>query len=314
MPDYYQLSAWAAHPMLDDPSDFVPKGYQFGAKTLPEVDVFFVHPTSFTQKTEDWNAEVNNSGINQKTDQGSILFQASTFNVLGRVYAPRYRQAHLRSYIHMDSGGKEALDLAYSDVERAFLFFIEFESKGRPFILASHSQGTTHLMRLIKEHLDHTLLKNRLVAAYLVGMRVNQDEFDEIPPCKSEGDTGCYLSWMTFRKGTLPVFYDDKFDLHAVHNPINWTSNLDSSGFSKRKIHNGILMPDFRIRFPHSIVAKTSKGMLWIKKPRVWYGWLLGRKNWHIADYNLFWNHVRANALLRSSNYLKQDFPDNTHH
>jgi hypothetical protein len=68
------------------------------------VDVFFLHPTTFTlnRKLENTNAGIDDAYINAKTDYSSILYQASVFNQQCRVFAPRYRQAHLASFFSKD--------------------------------------------------------------------------------------------------------------------------------------------------------------------------------------------------------------------
>lgn len=88
---------------------------------------------------------------------------------------------------------------AYSDVRRAFINYLEYHI-GSPIIIAGHSQGTQHAKTLIKEFFDGQLLKNRLVAAYLVGMPVKQDEFKTIPPCIDSLQTACFVRWRTFQK------------------------------------------------------------------------------------------------------------------
>ena len=45
---------------------------------------------------------------------------------------------------------------SYQDVRSAFLHFIETIDPNEPFVLASHSQGTFHLARLIDEEVDGT--------------------------------------------------------------------------------------------------------------------------------------------------------------
>lgn len=67
---------------------------------LSQADVFFLHPTSYLdgKKHNTWNAALNDEKINKKTDLGSILYQASLFNNVGKIYAPRYRQAHLYAF------------------------------------------------------------------------------------------------------------------------------------------------------------------------------------------------------------------------
>jgi hypothetical protein len=201
IPDYSNLNMWAAHPYKYDPSDSIPKPFIKEGKDST-VDVFFIHPTTFTDPARVWqfNADVNNDTLNAKTDYSSILYQATIFNQQGRVFAPRYRQAHYGMYAYPDTArARMAFDTAYSDIRRAFKYYLEHH-KGRPIIIAGHSQGTQHAKTLIKEFFDGQLLKNRLVAAYLVGMPVTKDEFQTIPPCTDSLQTGCFVSWRTFQK------------------------------------------------------------------------------------------------------------------
>ena len=102
LPDYTDINYWAAHPWKKDPSDSLPGALQ-KEKRDSVVDVFFLHPTTYvdavwideknlsdsTERTR-WNAPIDDSFINEKTDATSILFQASAFNRY-RVFAPRYR-------------------------------------------------------------------------------------------------------------------------------------------------------------------------------------------------------------------------------
>ena len=116
------------------------------------ADVFFVHPTTYTGKpiNDYWNAPVEDLKLNNQTDKSTIQYQASIFNEAGRIYAPRYRQAHLNVfYTDNKQLSKKVLDQAYSDVKNAFLHYLKFHNEGRPFIIASHSQGTVHCTRLI---------------------------------------------------------------------------------------------------------------------------------------------------------------------
>jgi hypothetical protein len=97
-PDYNNLDYWAAHPGKKDPSDSIAKPLEANYKFDSSIDVFFLHPTTLTDRDDSSNnASIGNNALNVKTDQTTILFQASVFNEY-RVYAPRYRQAHIRSY------------------------------------------------------------------------------------------------------------------------------------------------------------------------------------------------------------------------
>ena len=123
VPDYSNLDHWAAHPWKKDPSDSIPAPLRTEERDTI-ADVFFIHPTTFTKK-EDFarsNAAIDDPYINAKTDYSTILLQASAFNQYGRVFAPRYRQAHIGNFYSADSvSASRALALAYQDVRNAFI-------------------------------------------------------------------------------------------------------------------------------------------------------------------------------------------------
>ena len=174
--DYSNLYNWAAHPEKKDPSDSIP-AILANYKTENSVDVFFIHPTTFTDKkiTHLTNASIENDSISAITDYGSILYQASAFNSDANIYAPRYRQAYIGMYYTTDTlKAIKAFDTAYSDVKAAFEYYLKHYNNNRPIVIASHSQGTTHAKRLIKEFFDNKPLQNKLVMAYLVGMPIKE--------------------------------------------------------------------------------------------------------------------------------------------
>src|SRR5512139_1181819 len=92
---------------------------------------------------------------------------------IARIYAPRFREAHISNYFTKDTiAALKAFDLAFQDVKKAFEYYLNNYNHGRPIIIASHSQGTTHALRLLKEYFEDKPLYNQLVAAYLVGMPI----------------------------------------------------------------------------------------------------------------------------------------------
>src|SRR4030095_8182241 len=140
-PDYSDLKYWAAHPFKWDPSDSMAAHLAFAANDS-SVDVFFLHPTTYTGKIKNkkYNADIDDANTNVKTDYSSILYQASVFNGQCRVFAPRYRQAHLSMYFQSDTNAaKKAFDFAYQDIKAAFAYYLEHYNEGRPIIIASHS-------------------------------------------------------------------------------------------------------------------------------------------------------------------------------
>jgi hypothetical protein len=226
-PNYLDLDYWAAHPSKVDPSDSVPAPLRKQSTSEAPIDVFFIHPTTFTDKSSLLpNAPIDDASINRKTDYSAILYQASAFNETCRVFAPRYRQAHYSNYFTSDTArANKAFELAYQDVKAAFEVYLQQTDGGRPIIIASHSQGTNHAMRLLKEFFDGKPLQNKLIAAYLVGMPLPQQYFSNIPACDNELSTGCVTSWRTFKKGFKGSEFVQQETFEAiVTNPLTWTT------------------------------------------------------------------------------------------
>ena len=150
-PNYNEEKNWAVLP-----STYTKELAAFSSQerdTL-QADVFYVYPTLNTEKEDvRWNVPIEDIIQQNKVVHKAVLFQASAFTTAGKLYVPFYRQAHIRSYQMLDSGGEKALLLAYSDVKRAFETYLKKYNNGRPIIIASHSQGSTHTKFLLRDFL-----------------------------------------------------------------------------------------------------------------------------------------------------------------
>ncbi|PCJ82264.1 MAG: hypothetical protein COA49_01850 [Bacteroidetes bacterium] len=296
--------AWAVHPE-HRPLNFVPKGAEKGVGN--KCNIFFIHPTTFRGLGENWNADWNNDSVNEITDTWAIKHQASVFVGMGAIYAPRYRQAHLRSFYIDSADSEKSLNLAYSDIKAAFHWFLEREDDGKPIILAGHSQGSYHLIRLMKEFFDGTPLQNRLIAAYIPGMELDPEYFTNIPPLLCPNSTGGYVRWMTVTEGHFPKYYKQTMSNNIVVNPIHFKANLTE--YSDYNLHKGTLTRKFKFRYPKSLSARPHEGLLWIKPLHPPLGALIRLKDWHVADYNLFWPNIRENIALRINSFYSNITP-----
>lgn len=304
VPDYAQLSSWAAHPDKKDNADLIPRPLRKETTDLAEkVDVFFMHPTIFGDAPQNqyvWNADVQDEAINKQVDESTIKLQASIFNQAGKIYAPRYRQAHLRSFFHPHTAeGDKALDLAYEDMKNAFQYYLKNYNNGRPFILAGHSQGARHLKELLKELFDGQELQKQLVAAYIVGWGVEKETFKEIPLGTSPEQTGCYLTWRTYSKGVKPNWVKDN---DACVNPLTWTADTTYAPYKSNK---GAILTGFNTMRKHLFDAQVHGPVLWVGKPNLFLGGLFKRDDYHVGDLNLFYLSVRRNAILRARKFLE---------
>ncbi len=308
-PDYSNLNYWAAHPWKHNPSDSVPKPLRQNYHADSTVDIFFLYPTSYTdlKKPLGWNAPIDDADINAKTDYTSILYQASVFNEVGRIFSPRYRQANLGAYFPTSkedsTNAVAAFDLAYQDIKTAFEYYLQHYNNGRPIIIASHSQGTTHAKRLLKEYFDGKILQNKLVTAYIAGIFVEPDLLTNIKPCERPNQTGCICSWRTFKEGYKPDFVKKEKFIAIVTNPLTWDS---SKPIASRKINDGSVLYNFNKLSTHVAAAKIEEGILWTSKPRFFGNIFFTSKNYHVADYNFYYLSIRKNVQQRIDAFWKK--------
>lgn len=307
-PDYSNENYWASLPVKRDAADSIPQ--KSGLKdnqANASADVFFLHPTIFTRKPTNeyiWNADVNDVKLNEKIQHSTILNQASAFNGVGRVYAPYYREAHLYAFYTKDrKAASRALDLAYQDVRAAFEFYLEHYNQGRPIVIASHSQGSYHAERLLKDFFDGKELRAKLVVAYLIGRAIKPDAFTTIHPSEKPDEVGVWASWNTFARNHYPKNYEQFFKGSLSTNPLLWNS---SDAFASKELNRGGVGPNF-IYLPQLADAQNQKGILWINKPYVKGRLFLRTKRWHYADINLFYMNLRENAILRVEKFLQKE-------
>lgn len=296
-PDYALKENWAALPFRYDAADAIPKQETWKNDSIKEVDVFYVHPTMYI-KGKQWNADVSDRRMNKKVDTKPVHFQASVFNKTCRVYAPRYRQAVVSVFYDKTEDGEKALELAYSDVKRAFDYYLEHYNQGRPIIIASHSQGTRHCRKLLQEYFDGTKLQEKLVAAYVIGFTVNEGMYKTLKMCDDATETGCFVTWMSYKKGYEP---DGTFHRTTESvNPLTWTTDTTFVDASKSL---GSVVLNLNKKYTNKTGASIhhKDGLyLWVKSKAPWMPLF---KNMHILDYNLFWYDIRQNVKDRVAAY-----------
>lgn len=304
IPDYNNLDYWAAHPWKKDLSDSVPADLKENYRPDSLADVFFIHPTTLTDyKDERWNAAIDDAAINSKTDYSSILYQASVFNEKCRVFAPRYRQAHIKCFFLNTADTDTAFEIAYTDVKVAFMFYLKNYNNNRPIIISSHSQGTKHAARLLKEFFENNPLQKQLVCAYIIGLPVPVDYFFNLKPCTDSLATGCFISWRTFRKNSEePQFIADEKFKAVVINPLTWTNE---TGPVSSKLNKGGVLKNFNRVVPKVVSTQIHNNILWSSKPDVPGKIFYTQKNYHVGDINLFYINIRENTETRIKAFLK---------
>ena len=301
-PEFSNEAHWASLPWRVDPSDALPKNIpEITSFDSINVDVFFIHPTQYF-KGDGYNADVEDASLNEEADRYTMLLQASAFNIGGRLYAPRYRQAHIGVFTWQDSLSLQALELAYADVRNAFSHYLQNWNNGRGIILAGHSQGSFHMRWLLQEFFDGQALSDQLVAAYGPGFDWYSSEFKSLPPCEKPTQYECLCSWMSYGEGYFPKWLGYRNEFPICTHPITWELN---GGLNELDAHKGVVLSKMKFAYPEKIQARSEQGVLQIMPPQVPFSKFLHRDNWHVGDINLFWLNIRKNARLRAEKFIQ---------
>ncbi len=321
-PDYAKPGAWLARPDLpQDPARWLPPGVARGGAA--GAAVFYVAPTTYIGNDR-WNAPIEDAGARARAD----LFaqsQASAFNGVGAIWAPLYRQATLGAFlVPSDPRAGAAIDFAYKDVARAFDAFVAAQPADRPIILAGHSQGSLHLLRLLREKVLGRPLARRIIAVYAIGWPISRTaDLPALgfPGCTAAGEAGCIVAWQSFADPADPKLIDTYFDatIGYAGMPRKGTDMLCVNpltgavgGGADAAANRGALVPHADMKgadlTPGLIPAGcTPQGLLLIGPPPKGYGtYVLPGNNYHVFDYALFWANVRADAAARLATFVKR--------
>ncbi len=298
-PDYNKEENWAVLP-----NTYTKELKQFSSTQIDtlQADVFYVYPTLNIEKEDlRWNVPIVDKKQQQKVVNKAILFQASAFTTSGKLYVPFYRQAHIRSYKMLENGGRKALLLAYADVKKAFETYLEKYNNGRPILIASHSQGSTHTKFLLRDFFDNKPLQKKLIAAYIVGTVIKPDLYTTIKPMQKPNEIGGFVGWNTFKKGTYPK-KKDFFKGSVTTNPITWNGERNTV----LDQHKGFLYTNKKL-YKKALKIEVTDGLIWSSNPKFPKRFFMSFiQNYHVGDINLFWQDIRENAVLRTKTWLEK--------
>ncbi len=204
--------------------------------TEKEVDVFYVYPTVSQNES---GSMIITDDVDRALAQGIFEAQASVYESSANIYAPYYRQ--MSTGVTMTSPDELATDTpefrrGAADVQDAFEYYIENLNEGRPFIIAGHSQGTMALIELIKNRFgDDEELRSRLVAAYLIGYTVTDEDLAKAGLTVATGaaDTGVVVTYNTQSPASVggPMLMEGA---HCI-NPLNWKTDSTYASASENQ-------------------------------------------------------------------------------
>ncbi len=277
-----------------------------------EVDTFFLYPSSYVSPKD------NIKPFADIQDEKMIRIANKCFDIQGsvfardtNVYAPLYRQVDPKCGFKMLADGREDLvnEVLLRDAIDSFEYFLENYNKGKPFILAGHSQGTSLLMKLMSIYLGkHQELLEKMVASYMIGFSVTEEYLSNNPHLKFANgakDTGVIISWNTEKpnlKEKSPIIKGKPL----VINPINWKRD---STYASKEENLGSLIKG-KIVKPGIADAKISKkkGVLECSTvepeqfKQAFDFFPVG--SYHSMDYGFYYENIRENVKDRIVSFL----------
>lgn len=290
-PNYLNPNCWAASSVINE----------------KEVDVFYVYPTLFGGIGE-MNMDIFDEEMRLRV-QSVILKQTSLFSGHCNVYVPYYRQ------MAMDGLAKEAVErnsyysIGRGDIEKAFDFYLRHLNKGRPFILAGHSQGSQILIDLMKTKFHQPDLRNQLVAAYLIGYSVTDSDLmagEWMKFATSDQDFGVIISYNTQSEEACgsPVLLENA----KCINPLNWKTTSD---YAPKELNLGAVFFSEGGEIDSLVYQFTdawidAQGALVAGNPDVntYSTANFPEGVYHKYDYSFFYNNLKKNVGVRIGAYF----------
>lgn len=308
-PDYSQRAAWALLPAHPD----------VWTTAEPPADVFLVGPTSY-DGGRDWNSPIDDVQSDKFFRRVVAPNYAGPFLRVGRLFAPRYRQASLYTLLTLREDARDARRFAYADVLAAFRQYLAADNKGRPFIIVGVEQGGTLASRLIAEQVTpDPALRGRLAAAYLIETVVAADA-PPLPPCVNPREYGCLAAWASAFDHDIErvqalkdrsLVWDAQGELQNLGGrlPLCFNPLLGAvtNAAAPAKLNQGAAnatglewgaRPAFLTR---QVSAKCEDGILRVSRPKPKMlksagSWADKRK---VPGYNLFYGDLEADAKRR---------------
>ena len=278
------------------------------------VDVFFVCPTVFRGDKEHFNMDIKDNELRRKF-VGATNMEKGIYDEDARFFAPYYRMAGLNTYGNDQEVRYAALKFAYKDVRCAFLYYLKYFNNGRPFILAGFSQGSNHILSLLKEFGNDKIVKEKMIAAYCPGYAITKEDILEYPhlkPAKGEADTGVIISFNTEAEDVTSSRTVGK-DVKSISiNPLSWRTD---SKKADKSLNKGACFTDYDGNIQREVPELTGayidakRGTLKVTDVKAEdyasMSSVFGKGVYHIYDYQFFYRNLQENVATRIQAFLK---------
>ena len=312
-PDYTQDEAWAARPDVRLPDE------------AGHPAVFFIHPTTYDGGSH-WNAPYDRPQEAVELSQIILPNYAAPFLVQDvELYAPRYRQASLYTFMNNREDSVLARELAQTDIQRAFTQFLRETDPEQPFFIVGVGQGGAIALDVLARRVaPDPAVRRRLTAAYIIEAPTPLDllagPLSTIPVCTDPSEVRCLVGWVAVRPQETARIealtqrsraLDSRGRLTPVEdrallcvNPVLWTANED---YAPARLHRGaaaaegLMLTDAPSPMTNQTGAQCQGGLLMIDQPRASALRRPGRlaEDRRVRPSNLFYMDIRANAQAR---------------
>ena len=210
-------------------------------------------------------------------------------------FSPYYRQVSMDSWATPDKAFA-IVPIALEDVMHSWDYYLKHLNQGRPFIIAGYSQGAIAVLDILKEMPDSVL--SRLVAAYVIGFKVTQEDVDSnknIKLAQDSTDTGVLIAFNSVKSPESIIYFTE--NNVACINPVSWRMDTDPTPFvlyGRRQ--NDTLSVRCDTVSHHLMVEGITKHrpMPVIGKPG----------NYHNMELKLYYPYVRKNMADRVAAFM----------
>lgn len=303
-----------------DYSDPVTWAY-LGVGEEREADLFIICPT--VDMGEEGNLNMRMDDEETKASFiGALNMERGIYEDETKMYAPFYRQMTFPLYAERKAESGLPLEIAYSDIENAFFYYLENMNDGRPFILAGFSQGAQLALMLLEEHFDDESLMDKLIAAYCIGWKITDEDLERYPHLKmaeKADDTGVIISFNTEDPGIKDSIIVPGGTKTLAINPLSWTTGSDVAA---RELNMGACFTDYSgsitAEIPHLTGAYLDKERGTLKVTDViasdYSNSLFPDGVYHLYDYQFFFRNLQDNVKKRVDAYLDKQLNSDKRH
>lgn len=252
----------------------------------------------------------------KKNFYGALNMERGIYEQHCRMYAPYYRQAVLADYDLPANEAEPYFNLAYKDVRAAFVYYMQHENNGRPFVLSGFSQGAEMCLRLLKEFGKTDFVQDNMIACYAIGWRFTPQEAEQYPyirPAQSADDLGTVIIFNSEAPEVTASLMVPQGAKSFCINPLNWRTDEKAAA---KTLNAGACFTDYSGSITREVpqltgcYIDTERGVLKVtdvdKKdyPPVLSVFTDGV--YHLYDYQFFYRNLQQNVNLRIKTFMEE--------